>query len=131
MSWLYELRDKPKLKCYYYTKCDMTGKYVYEGTCIGYGVPYSAQYSNPEKIVEGDKAIGYDLMGIGDYLMIIPQAEPNGMFMPESSSATWVIITDPNDPKEIYAEYQESRITVTKYKKPRNLCEGWSLPADY
>lgn len=125
-SWLYELRDDPKLKCYYYTRCDMTGKYIYEGTCIGYGIPYSAQYSNPEKYGQVD---GGEYGAINPYTM--PQAEPNGMFMPESSSATWVIKTDPNNPKEFYAEYQESLITVTKYKKPRNLCEEWSLPTNY
>ena len=44
-----ELRDNPKLICYYYTKNTMTGKYVYQGKCQGYGVPYASNYTNPEE----------------------------------------------------------------------------------
>lgn len=65
--------------------------------CIGYGIPYSAQYSNPEKeVYEG----GYD-SGFGS----LPQPEPNGLFMPESSSATWLIMLDKEgNPRPVYVE---------------------------
>ena len=45
---IYELRDDPNLICYWYTKNDMSGKWVYQGTCIGYGIPYSASLTAPE-----------------------------------------------------------------------------------
>ena len=32
---IYELRDNPNLICYWYTKNDMSGKWVYQGTCVG------------------------------------------------------------------------------------------------
>ena len=38
---IYEMRDDPQLICYRYTKNDMTGKWVYQGKCVGYGIPYT------------------------------------------------------------------------------------------
>jgi hypothetical protein len=130
VSWLYELRDDSTLKCYYYTKNKMTGKYVYEGTCIGYGIPYSMQYSNPEKVVDLEDEINEHWASYWE-LALKPQAEPNGLFPPTSSSATWIIKTDPDNPEKLVAEYQEEPINITKIKKPRKSCEEWSLPSDY
>lgn len=45
-----EMRDNPKLINYFYTKNSMTGKWVYEGKCIGFGISYTTQYTNPEKM---------------------------------------------------------------------------------
>lgn len=38
--------------------------------------------------------------------MILPQADPNGLFMPTSSSVTWLIMIDPktNEPRPVYIE---------------------------
>ena len=84
----------------------MTGKLIYVGKCLGYGIPFSAQFTNPEVIVEGDKAMGYDMPGVLNYLTVLPQADPNGLFMPTSSSATWLIMIDPsnNEPRPVYFE---------------------------
>jgi hypothetical protein len=37
---------------------------------------------------------------------ILPQADPNGLFMPTSSSATWLMMIDPktNKPRPVYVE---------------------------
>lgn len=125
-----EKRDNPKLICYWYTKNEYTGKYIYEGQCSGFGVPYSTQISNPEKIVEGDKELGYDLSGYVNYPMSKPQAEPNGLYMPTSSSATWVLVYDQKT-KESKVEYVEHLISVTEIKKRPELCEKDSLPDNY
>lgn len=125
-----EKRDNPKLICYWYTKNEYTGKYIYEGQCSGFGVPYSTQISNPEKIVEGDKELGYDLSGYINYPMSKPQAEPNGLYMPTSSSATWVLVYDQKT-KESKVEYVEHLISVTEIKKRPELCEKDSLPDNY
>lgn len=45
---IYELRDDPNLICYWYTKNDMSGKWIYQGTCVGYGIPYTTQFTQPE-----------------------------------------------------------------------------------
>ena len=101
-----ELRDNPKLICYYYTKNTMTGKYVYQGKCQGYGVPYASNYTNPK------------------------EADPNGMYMQGlSTTATWVSHINDKGEKEI--RYVEEEITVSQSKIDKRLCEEWSLPKNY
>ena len=48
---IFELRDREDLICYAYIVNHMSGKLVYIGKCIGYGLPYSVQYTNPIKTV--------------------------------------------------------------------------------
>jgi hypothetical protein len=125
---IYELRDDAKLICYLYTKSEVTGKYVYEGRCQGFGIPYSTQYSNPEKPINYERELDEELYD-GEPVGNLPQPEPNGLFMPTSSSATWVMMIDSNGDTEV--QYYESLITVTQSKKPAKVCEKWSLPEDY
>lgn len=115
---IYEMRDNPDLICYWYTKNDMSGKWVYQGTCIGYGIPYGASITNPEtRLYNG-----------GD--TTIPQAEPNGLYTNTvTSSATWILTTDLEG--NIKPTYVESEITVSQSKIDARLCEDWSLPDDY
>lgn len=128
MKYIYELRDKTDLICYLYTRSEVTGKYIYEGECMGYGIPYSTQYSNPEKAVDLEDETGEYHTGYYE-LSTMPQAEPNGLFMPTSSSATWIIRLSNNGEPQV--EYYEPSIVVSPSKKSRNLCEEWSLPDDY
>lgn len=106
MKMIYELCDKEDLICYAYIKSDYQGKLFYIGKCIGYGIPFSAQFTNPQKLVEGDKYLGYDLSGYINYPTVLPQADPNGLFMPTSSSATWLMMVDPktNNARPVYIE---------------------------
>jgi hypothetical protein len=106
MKWIYELADKEDLITYTYIKSDYGGKLIFICKSIGYGIPFSAQFTNPEKVVQGDKQLGYDLAGCVNHPMKLPQADPNGLFMPTSSSATWVIMIDPetSKPRPIYVE---------------------------
>ena len=117
---IYELRDDPNLICYWYTKNDMTGKFVYQGKCVGYGIPYSASLTAPE---------------IPDYYSyednaVLMQAEPNGIYTNGvTSSATWILTVDGEG--NIKHRYVESEITVTQIKMDSRLCEDWSLTDDY
>ena len=92
-----ELCDREDLVAYAYIKSDYHGKLCFIGKCIGYGIPFSAQYTNPEKPIGGtayhDSAT-------------IPQQDPNGLFMPTSSSATWLMMIDPktDEPRPVYIE---------------------------
>ena len=99
MKMIYELCDKEDLICYAYIKSDYQGKLVFIGKCIGFGVPFSAQYTNPNKIV--DDPHRYQSGG-----KVIPQADPNGLYMPTSSSATWLMMIDPKtkEPRPVYIE---------------------------
>ena len=82
---IYEMRDNPNLVCYWYTKNDMSGKWVYQGTCIGYGIPYSASITAPESL-QRLQYVGWERL---------PLAEPNGLYTDGlSTSATWVLTTD-------------------------------------
>ena len=46
-----ELRDQENLVCYAYLFSEMTGKLVFIGKCIGFGIPYATEFTNPQKIV--------------------------------------------------------------------------------
>jgi len=97
MKMVYELCDKEDLICYAYIKSDYQGKLFFIGKCIGFGIPFSAQFTNPERIADSLYEGGY---------AILPRADPNGLFMPTSSSATWLMMIDPktNNARPVYLE---------------------------
>lgn len=102
-----EQRDREDLICYAYIVNHMTGKLVFIGKCLGYGLPYSTQYTNPMKTVDAYKN--------GGYCEQLPQADPNGLFMPEGLSATWLMMIDPEsgEPRPVYLEPE---IIVSPFK---------------
>lgn len=108
---LYELRDQADLATFTYTYNQMTGEHRFLGKSIGFGIPASIQYSNHEKLQWIDE-VGVDYSAI-----TIPQAEPNGLFMPEGLSATWVYLINPVA-KEDEAVYVEPLITVSPFPLP-------------
>lgn len=108
MKMILEECDKENIVCYAYLKADYTGKLVFIGKCIGYGIPFSAQYTNPEREVYPG---GYE-RGFGS----LPQPDPNGLFMPTSSSATWLLMIDSeNRPRLVYLEPE---IVVSPFMLP-------------
>lgn len=101
LKMLYELRDQEGLICYAYLFNRQTGSVgQFIGKCIGYGLPASTQFSNPEKVTHNVSK--YQTSSFGT----MPQAEPNGLFMPEGLSATWLMLIDPrtNKPRPVYVE---------------------------
>jgi len=108
---LYELRDQEKLICYAYLK-SLEGKAVYLGKCIGYGLPYCVQFSNPERVVDYDDVL--PRAGASFAYGKLPQPEPNGLFMPQSLSATWLMMIDP-DTGESRPVYIEPEIIVSPF----------------
>lgn len=114
MKQIYELRDQEDLVCHAYLFNKMTGEVgQYLGKCIGYGLPYSTQFSNPQRVVDVHD------FGVESYesnaSAVIPQPEPNGLFMPEGLSATWLLLIDPetNKPRPVYIEPE---IIVSPFK---------------
>lgn len=115
---IYELRDDPNLICYWYTKNEYSGKWVYEGKCVGYGIPYSASITSPDQVY-------YNSSGT-----VVSQAEPNGIYTNGlTTSATWILAADSDG--NITPEYVESEIRVSQNKIAAEKCEEWSLPKDY
>ena len=98
MKMIFELCDKEDLITYAYIKSDYQGKLMFIGKAIGFGVPFSAQFTNPERPMRPD--------AIYNDSTTIPQPDPNGLFMPTSSSATWLMMIDPktNKPRPVYIE---------------------------
>jgi hypothetical protein len=113
MKEIYELRDQENLICYAYIT-DMNGHLHFLGKCIGYGLPYSTQFSNPDKVIDDPN---------GDYSagsVVVPQPEPNGLFMPEGLSATWLLLVDPKTgkPRPVYIE---PSIVVSPFPLTENI----------
>lgn len=92
-----ELRDQEIRTWSYYL--DMSGGRHLICESVGYGLPYSVQTTNPERTA-----------GNGTTL---PQAEPNGLFMPNSADATWVLCSDGKG--GVAPVYVEPRIIVSPF----------------
>jgi hypothetical protein len=103
MNRIYELRDQPNLATFTY-RSDLNGQLHCVGRSIGYGLPYAAQRSNPER---------RDISSAGTVLGYLPQAEPNGLFMPDSAAATWVLLIDGEGNAQ--PAYIEDEITVSPF----------------
>ncbi len=108
---IFELRDQEKLVCHAYLVNKMTGEIgQYLGKCIGFGLPYSVQYTSPEKLVRPCVGGTYESM---------PQADPNGLFMPQGLSATWLMLINP-ETGEPHPVYIEPAIIVSPFKLKEN-----------
>jgi len=125
---IYEKRDNTELLCYAYVK-NLDGKFIYLGISKGYGVNASIQFSNPVKIVDMEETYGVNWRSYWE-LDFMPQAEPNGLFMPEGLMATYINLLDENT-GEFGLSYIEDNLNVLENKLPRRLCTEWSLPKDY
>jgi len=99
---IYELRDTENIITYVYLLNSMTGKPVYLGKAVGFGLPYSVQFTNPEAI-----------KGHSSAPVTVPQADPNGLFMPEGLSATWIMMLD--EKGEPHPTYIESDVIVSVF----------------
>jgi hypothetical protein len=102
LRMLYELRDNPAFRTYTYVR-DLNGQLHKLCDSTGYGIPYATQFSNPQRVVYGDHGS-----------VTLPQAEPNGLFMPSTAEATWVMCQDPGD-KKVKPVYVEDRITSSPF----------------
>jgi hypothetical protein len=108
VKWLYELRDQPNYRTYTYI-VTMNGKLVKICDSVGYGVNASIQYSNPDKVVDYEDFVGDR---VDSNVGTIPQAEPNGLFMPEGLAATYVMCVDGTN-EDVKAIYVEPEIIVS------------------
>lgn len=108
---LYELRDNPEYRTYTYITT-LDGRFVKVCDSIGYGINASIQFSNPLRPVDITETARRDYAGI--HLDQAPQAEPNGLFMPEGLAATYAMCLNPED-GEIAPVYLEQEITVSPF----------------
>ena len=106
-----EMRDT-EIATHSYIKNDMRGCLVYLGASIGFGLPYAVQFTNPQVS---------DYHGNGGS-HALPQADPNGLYMPDSLTATWVLLFDPNT-KKTAPVYVESELTVSPFRLKHIECK--------
>jgi hypothetical protein len=72
---------------------------------IGYGFPYSTQFTNPSQ--NPLKTV------------VLSQAEPNGLFSSPTSEGTWISCVDPVS-KHMQVVYVEPRVIVSPFPLPAN-----------
>lgn len=102
LKMLYELRDQADLATYsYYLDIQGRRHKVCPTTSVGFGMPFSAQFTAPS----------VDKDGYGEQVFTVHQPEPNGLYMPDSTSATWVICL--GDDGELSPVYVEALIIVS------------------
>jgi hypothetical protein len=68
---------------------------------VGYGFPYSTQFTNPSQNPSKD--------------VVISQAEPNGLFSSPTSEGTWISCVDPANKHNIQVVYAEPRVIVSPF----------------
>ena len=105
-----ELRDQSGLVTFTYTYSEMTGKKQFFCNSVGYGIPYATQYTAPER-----PALATETHEAGNIL--VPQADPNGLFSPAAAEGTWILCKDPNGTKTLPV-YVEPRVIVSPFKLP-------------
>jgi hypothetical protein len=68
---------------------------------IGYGFPYSTQFTNPSQNPLKD--------------VVLSQAEPNGLFSSPTSEGTWISCVDPANKHNMQVVYVEPRVIVSPF----------------
>jgi hypothetical protein len=104
---MYEYRDRANFATFSYLM-DNRGRFHCAGLSVGYPMPASVQISNPKKFVD------YTTKGA---VLVLPQAEPNGLFMPDGLSATYQKIINPYTGAVELSSF-EDELTVLPYELP-------------
>ncbi len=106
LKMILELRDSAKLSTITYTQ-DMSGKLHRLCDSVGYGIPYATQYTNPSRMANVREA---PMAGN----VVLPQADPNGLYSPASAEGTWVLCANP-ETKGVSPIYVEPKIIVSPF----------------
>lgn len=96
-----ELRDQEVTTYSYFM--DMNGQLHFVCESVGYGLPYSVQFTNPQKVVQDVEPEP-----------VIPQREPNGLFMPDNVAATWILCSDGDG--GVRPVYSEPNLVVSPFR---------------
>lgn len=106
LKQILEMRDQG-VSTYTYLQSDHSGKLIFLGHSIGFGIPAATQYTNPMK---------------HEYGQALPQADPNGLFSPASAEGTWILMKDPHS-DDVKPVYIEPRILVSPFEMPSRVLE--------
>lgn len=117
MIQIYIARQKAT-NTFSYVQSDYTGKVLWSCPSIGFPIPYSTQLTNPQQL-----AVRY-LAGSRYVDGVVAQQEPNGLFTPATSEATWVPCVD--EKGKITPVYEEKKVTV--FFRPMEEVNGTLRP---
>ena len=109
-----ELRDTT-ISTHTYLVNQMKGCLVYMGNSIGYGLPYAVQYTNPQRIAKFTETPEHGNV-------TLPQADPNGLYMPAEAHGTWVMMYDANT-KKTTPVYIEPDVIVSPFRLTTQECK--------
>ncbi len=109
MKDIIELRDQASFSTYTYVWSDMQGKFIFFCDSIGYPIPYATQFTSPQKVERRRHS------GEGVAWVVVPQADPGGLFSPSAAEGTWIMCTDPTS-KTAKPVYVEPRVTTSPFK---------------
>lgn len=101
LKMILEMRDNPQLKTFTYIK-NIDGKMVKLCDSVGYPMPYSTQYTNPEFIADTSSA-GY---------VTLPMADPNGLYSPDNAEGSYIMCFSEH---ALYPVYSEERLTTSPF----------------
>jgi hypothetical protein len=110
MKMIMERRDSANAINYAYIFSPMLGKFIYLGKCIGYPIPYAAQFTSPDMLTWSAYKTHKDQAGWNLLEGTVAQADPNGLYMPSSAEASWIMLVNPktNIPEPAYIEERVS-----------------------
>lgn len=121
MKDILEKRDQANFITYTYLENQLSkvvpgvtalgGKLTFLGVSSGFPIPYSTQFTSPQKDI-------YTNINNVSQHMAMPQADPNGLFSPASAEGSWVMLQDPNNPSNMQAVYVEPRVITFPFKLP-------------
>lgn len=89
------IEDRDRAITTYVYLQSLDGKLHCLGPAIGYGIPYGVQFTAPEYL-QYAAAVKPDGSTFGGESVILPQPEPNGLYMPDNAAATWVRMVGPD-----------------------------------
>ena len=107
MKDILEMRDQMH-PTYTYLAGEQSGV-IGEKVCdsLGYGLNGATQFTNPQKMTYSDG---------GNHVLVLPQADPNGLFSPAAAEGTWVMCKVPGSDK-IQPQYIEPRVIILTFPK--------------
>ena len=107
LKTIYELRDQA-ISTFSYTQ-DLNGRFHLFCHSVGYGIPYSTQYTNPSVTEQHYESAGGNV--------VVPQADPNALYSPPQAAGTWIMCLEPGT-KKVMPQYVEPNVVVTTFQIP-------------
>jgi hypothetical protein len=99
---------------------EYTGKVLWSCPSLGFPLPYATQLTNPLQVIGRTYTSGQGSVAA----VAIAQQEPNGLFTPAQSDATWVPCVD--EKGRITPVYEEKHVTV--FLRPVEERDGKLVP---